>query len=140
MSILESKNGDQLHLEHLGVDLDTFSWTQRPDGTVFEVEGSSMGAFERAEQALGLMMGPGFSAGDEVEWKGAEEGGVPVTVTIIQWEFHPSIKKERWANGQFSGEVTPNRWKLWLHQKPADTGEDNPRPPLGFLSQTTGGR
>ena len=55
------------------------------------MEGNTLGGSEVSDQALGLMMGPGFSAGDEVEWKDEPEGGGPVTVTILQWEYHPAI-------------------------------------------------
>ena len=89
-----------------------------------------MGGYERADQALRLMMGPGFSAGDEVEWRDEQEGEESVTVTILQWEYHPSIERTTLD----SMERTPHRWKLWIHQKLAGEGEDNPpTPPLGFL-------
>ena len=135
MSILESKNGQRLHLAHLGVELSSFSMTQRHDGTVFEMEGSSMGGSEFSDQALHLMMGPGFSAGDEVEWKDEREGEGSVTVTVLQWEYHPALDKTTFGDyGRNRFERTPHRWKLWIHQKPASAGGDNPPPlPLGFL-------
>ena len=135
MSILESKNGDRLNLRHLGAKPGSFFMTQHPDGTVFEMEGSSTGAYELAEQALGMMMGLGFSAGDEVEWKGEQEGGGSVTVTILRWEYHPSLETTTFgASGRDRVERTPHQWKLWIHQKPASTGDDNPSPQqLGFL-------
>ena len=135
--ILESKKGDRLDLRHLGLDLYSLFWTQRADGTVFEMEGSCRGLFDHEEQALSLMQGPGFMAGDDVEWRGeGEESGVSITVTILQWEYYPAVEtrtsemggQERVSNRR------PHQWKLWFHQKPADTGERKP-PPLGFLSE-----
>ena len=134
MSILESKNGARLNLMRLGADPSSFFMTQRSDGTVFEMGGSSVGGYELADQALGLMMGQGFSAGDEVEWRDEEEGGASATVTILQWEYHPSIEKTTFGDhGRDRVERTPHQWKLWIHQKPEDAGEGNPPPPpLGF--------
>ena len=88
--ILESKKGDRLDLRHLGLDLASLFWTQRADGTVFEMKGSCEGLFDHEKRALRLMMGPGFITGDDVEWRGeGEESEVSITVTILQWEYHP---------------------------------------------------
>ena len=136
MTFFESQNGERLHLTHLGVEIRSFSMTQRHDGTVFEMEGNTLGGAEFSEQALRLMMGPGFSAGDEVQWKDDQEGGESVTVTILQWEYHPAITTTTFGiDGKQKGyERTPHQWKLWVRQEPIGTDGDNPPPPpLGFL-------
>ncbi len=135
--ILASKKGDWLDLNHLGLNLASLFWTQRADGTVFEMEGSCEGLFDHEKQALRFMQGPGFIAGDDVEWVGeGEESGVSITVTILQWEHHPAFETRTFNDGQVRvSERRPHQWKLWLHQKPAATGESKPPPPLGFLSE-----
>ena len=136
MITFESKNGERLHLEHLGADIRSFSMTQRHDGTVFEMAGDTLGGTDFSEKALRLMMGSGFSAGDEVQWKDDKQGGESVTVTILQWEYHPAITTTTFGmDGKQNGfERTPHEWKLWVRQEPTDTdGGNPPRPPLGFL-------
>ena len=105
-----------MNLRHLGVEIGSFFMTQRRDGTVFEMKGSSMGGYELADQALHLVMGLGFSAGDEVEWKDEwkdkQECGGSVTVTILQWEYYPALETTTIEiQGRNRTERTPHRWK-----------------------------
>ena len=135
MIVLQSENGDQLDLRHLGITAEEMRFSQTAEGTFIEISGETEGHHSFQEVALELMMTPGFSADDQVTWVEQD-----LLYTILRWEYRPCVDKQRRGpSGAMVSERVPHRWTLWLREEEVErTSGRRSKLPLGFQTGTVG--
>ena len=135
MIVLQSENGDQLDLRHLGITAEKMLFSQTAEGNFIELSGETEGHHAFQESALTLMMNPGFSAGDQVTWVEQD-----LLYTILRWEYRPLVDKQRRGpSGATESERVPHRWTLWLREEEVERSAGRrSKLPLGFQTGTVG--